>query len=147
MRRFLHRAASVVDRVSGQALDPWHYRLDDRADAMAAGEQVVLADVALYNIDDYGAQLCTLVLTQSRLVYSSELEPLRFGTDEFISSIPIPDITEVSYRKGTLLDYLMEPKRPSSFVILTTKGVTIHFRVRDAKDWCARVEHSSTYLD
>jgi hypothetical protein len=108
---------------------------------MAAGEEVLFFGEGVYRKDDFRPQACYLVLSPSQLIYSYGQQPFRHNSEQLVSSIPLENITEMSYEAGSVLNWWwIGPWLANTVVIRVSEGGSFLFNVTDARSLFERLE-------
>ena len=110
-----------------------------KAKVMAGGDEIKIAGYGRYRRNEYEQGMCILVLTPWRLVYCSEFDSRGNPLEEYVRSIRIDEIEEISYKGTTLVDLFTWCRLAWAFVIRGQDTDTVQFNVEDARDWCKRL--------
>jgi hypothetical protein len=85
--------------------------------------------------NEFAQGMCVVVLTPSRLLFSSVFDSRGNPIQEHTKAIPVDEIESVAFRKGTLLEKVNWGRMASAVVVCSRDGETIQFNLAEATCW------------
>jgi hypothetical protein len=142
--RFLKKVGATVSRSFLQTFSLGLYQLPEKPASIADGEEVLLANFALYNRKNIGKGSCLLVLTSKRLAFATVFDSRGFPSKEHVNSIPVDEIDRVSYEKSSLLGRIVDGRLAQKLAVRRPAGDELIFSVDDARRWFDSVTDRSS---